>query len=100
MIVTIDIVSRTLTAGEKHNLIHRLTEAAVEVSGEAARDLISVRIRETDIGHWAVGGRSIAARAVGTSDARLPGRTSRPSPDSKKSETDPVFGYDMEYLNL
>ncbi|QLC20790.1 4-oxalocrotonate tautomerase [Parasphingopyxis sp. CP4] len=61
LLVTIDILSGTFTTAQKKSLIHRITDAAVDIDGPVCRDLTWVRLNETDQGHWAVGGRPMTA---------------------------------------
>ena len=56
LILTIDLIHNSHTSSEKRNLIHRLTEAAVEVEGEAMRDRIFVKMNTIRPSDWAVGG--------------------------------------------
>lgn len=64
LLVTIDILSGTFTTAQKQSLIHRITEAAVDVDGPVMRELTWVRLNETDPGQWAIGGRPMAAPDV------------------------------------
>lgn len=60
-IVTIDCISDTFSGDQKRELIARLTDAMVEVEGEAMRDMTWVRINEVAEGDWGIGGRPITA---------------------------------------
>lgn len=59
LIVTIETVQRGYSESRKANLIHRITEAAVEVEGEAMRKNIIVKMNEVSPDAWAVGGNRI-----------------------------------------
>jgi 4-oxalocrotonate tautomerase len=63
-LVTIDIIKNVFTAEQKDQLIDKVTEAMIEVEGEALRSVTWVRIVEIEEGDWAVGGRRLTAAAV------------------------------------
>jgi 4-oxalocrotonate tautomerase len=56
LIVTIDMISGVYSPSQKRNLFHRITEAAVEVEGEAMREQIFVKLNEVSSANWAIGG--------------------------------------------
>ena len=59
LIVTIDLINGVYTPSQKRNLIHRVTEAAVEVEGETMRDQIFVKMNEISPSDWAIGGNPV-----------------------------------------
>jgi len=61
-LVTIDVVKGVFTAGQKKDMIERVTEAMIAVEGEAMRHVTWVKLNEID--HWAVGGQLLSAAAV------------------------------------
>lgn len=63
-LVTIDVIKDVFTATQKADLIEKVTEAMVEVEGEALRPVTWVRIMEVEQGDWAVGGQRLTAAAV------------------------------------
>ena len=63
--VTIDVIKDVFTPQQKRDLIHKVTEAMVEVEGENMRGVTWVRIQEFESGDWAIGGK-----ALQTSDVR------------------------------
>ena len=63
-LVTIDVIKDVFTTAQKHDLIDKVTEAMVEVEGEALRPVTWVRINEVEQGDWAVGGQRLTAAAV------------------------------------
>lgn len=63
-LVTIDVIKDVFTADEKRDLIEKVTEAMIEVEGEAMRPVTWVRIMEVEQGDWAIGGQSLNAAAV------------------------------------
>ena len=54
---TIKIIEGVFSDQQKADLIYKVTEAMVEVEGEAMRDLTWVTIEEVKQGDWAIGGR-------------------------------------------
>lgn len=63
-LVTIEIIQDVFTAGQKRDLIERVTDAVVAVEGEALRDVTWVRIQEIAQGDWGIGGRTLTAADV------------------------------------
>lgn len=60
-IVTIDLVSNSLTGGQKRDLIHAVTEAVLSVQGPVMRNFTVVRINEAPEGSVAIGGNVLTA---------------------------------------
>ena len=65
-LVTIDLIEDVFTAEQKRQLIAKVTEAMIEVEGEAMRPVTWVRIQEFLGGDWAIGGQ-----ALKTSDVKV-----------------------------
>lgn len=63
-LVTIDVIKDVFTTAQKHDLIDKVTEAMIEVEGEALRPVTWVRIKEVEQGDWAVGGQRLNAATV------------------------------------
>ena len=63
-LVTIDVIKDVFTPKQKQQLIDRVTEAMIEVEGEAMRPVTWVRINEIQGGDWAIGGRALKASDV------------------------------------
>jgi 4-oxalocrotonate tautomerase len=63
-LVTIDIIEDVFTPAQKRELISRVTEAMIDVEGEALRQVTWVRIREFNQGDWAIGGTVLRAADV------------------------------------
>jgi 4-oxalocrotonate tautomerase len=63
-LVTIDVIENVFTAEQKRQLIARVTEAMIEVEGEAMRPVTWVRIQEFLGGDWAIGGKALQAADV------------------------------------
>ena len=63
-LVTIDVIKDVFTPKQKQELIAKVTEAMVEVEGEALRGVTWVRVQEVEQGDWAIGGKSLRAADV------------------------------------
>lgn len=63
-LVTIDVIKNVFTPQQKEQLIEKVTNAMVEVEGEAMRAVTWVRINEFESGDWAIGGKRLAAADV------------------------------------
>jgi 4-oxalocrotonate tautomerase len=61
-LVTIDVIKDVFTPEQK--LIAKVTEAMIEVEGEAMRPVTWVRIKEFEGGDWAIGGKALRAADV------------------------------------
>lgn len=63
-LVTIDVIQDVFTPKQKEQLIQKVTEAMIEVEGEAMRPVTWVRIQEFLGGDWAIGGKGLRAADV------------------------------------
>jgi len=63
-LVTIDVINEVFTPAQKRQIIAKVTEAMVEVEGEAMRPVTWVRINEFQGGDWAIGGNALRAADV------------------------------------
>jgi len=63
-LVTIDVIKDVFTADEKRQMITKVTEALIEVEGEAMRPVTWVRIKEVEQGDWGIGGKLLYAADV------------------------------------
>jgi len=63
-LVTIDVIKDVFTPKQKQELIAKVTEAMIEVEGEAMRGVTWVRINEILGGDWAIGGKALKASDV------------------------------------
>lgn len=63
-LVTIDVIEDVFTPSQKRDLISKVTEAMLDVEGEALRQVTWVRIREFKQGDWAIGGHPLHAADV------------------------------------
>jgi len=63
-LVTIDVIKDVFTPNQKQALIKGVTEAMIEVEGEAMRPVTWVRIQEVQQGDWGIGGQTLRAADV------------------------------------
>ena len=63
-LVTIDVIRDVFTPKQKQELIHKVTEAMIEVEGESMRPVTWVRINEIESGDWAIGGKALQSADV------------------------------------
>ena len=63
-LVTIDVIKDVFTPAQKKDLIAKVTQAMVDVEGEALRPVTWVRINEFEGGNWAIGGKPLKAADV------------------------------------
>lgn len=70
-LVTIDVIKDVFTPNQKRQLIEKVTEALIEVEGEALRPVTWVRIMEVEQGDWGIGGQLLNASAVHSMGGKL-----------------------------
>jgi 4-oxalocrotonate tautomerase len=63
-LATIKIIAGVFDAQQKAALISKVTDAMVEVEGEAMRPLTWVIVEEVQAGDWGIGGNGVDAEAV------------------------------------
>ncbi len=56
-VTTIQVIEGVFTDEQKKAMIEKVTEAEVEVQGEAMRDVTFVIIEEVNPSNWAIGGK-------------------------------------------
>lgn len=56
-IVTIQVIEDVFTDDQRDQMIQKVTEAMIEVEGEAMRDKTWVLYEEVRQGNWAIGGK-------------------------------------------
>jgi 4-oxalocrotonate tautomerase len=63
-LVTVDVIKDVFTPAQKEEIIRKVTDAMVEIEGEALRSVTWVRIMEVEQGDWGIGGQLLKARDV------------------------------------
>lgn len=65
-LIQVSLIEEVFTPEQKQQIIHKLTEAMVEVEGEALRGVTWVTIQEVRSGDWGIGGQPLTTAAVKT----------------------------------
>lgn len=63
-LVDIELIEGVFDDDQKQRMIRDVTEAMVNIEGEALRGVTWVRVREVASGEWAIGGQPMTASAV------------------------------------
>ena len=63
-LVDIQLIKGVFNDEQKRTMIEKVTDAVVEVEGEAMRGVTWVRVQEIGSGEWAIGGQPLTAEAV------------------------------------
>ncbi len=63
-LIQVSLIEDVFTPEQKQQIIHKLTNAMVEVEGEAMRGVTWVTIQEVRSGEWGVGGQPRPTAAV------------------------------------
>lgn len=63
-LIQVSVIKDVFTPEQKQQIAHKLTDAMVEVEGEAMRGVTWVTIQEVQSGDWAIGGQTLTTAAV------------------------------------
>jgi len=63
-LVDIHLIEGVFDMNQKQAMIKKVTEAMVQIEGEAMRGVTWVRVQEFEQGDWAIGGKSLKAADV------------------------------------
>jgi len=63
-LVDIELIEGVFTPAQKQAMLRNVTEAMIEVEGEALRAVTWVRIKEVKSGDWGIGGKGITVADV------------------------------------
>jgi len=63
-LVDIQLIEGVFEKNQKQEMIRKVTDAMVEIEGEAMRGVTWVRIHEIASGEWGIGGKGITAADV------------------------------------
>jgi 4-oxalocrotonate tautomerase len=63
-LIDIQLIEGVFDTTQKQEMIRKVTDAMVEIEGEAMRGVTWVRIQEIAGGEWAIGGKSLTAADV------------------------------------
>ena len=80
-LVDIHLIEGVFDKNQKQAMINKVTNAMVEVEGEAMRGVTWVRVYEVASGEWAIGGKALSAADVKAMQARS---WQRNGPDTRR----------------
>jgi 4-oxalocrotonate tautomerase len=63
-LVDIHVLEGVFDKSERQAMIRKLTDAMVEIEGEAMRSVTWVRVHEVASGEWAIGGNALTSADV------------------------------------
>ena len=63
-LVDIQLIAGVFDKSQKQRMISKVTDAMVEIEGEAMRGVTWVRVHEVASGEWAIGGKALTAADV------------------------------------
>jgi 4-oxalocrotonate tautomerase len=69
-LVDIQLIEGVFDKAQKQKMISKVTDAMVEIEGEAMRGVTWVRVHEVASGEWAIGGKALTAADVKAMQAR------------------------------
>ena len=69
-LVDIQLIEGVFDKDQKQKMIRKVTDAMVEIEGEAMRGVTWVRVHEVASGEWAIGGKALTAADVKAMQAR------------------------------
>ena len=63
-LVDIQLIEGVFDKAQKQTMIRKITDAMVEIEGEAMRDVTWVRVHEVASGNWGIGGKGLSTADV------------------------------------
>lgn len=63
-LVDIQLIEGVFDKTQKQTMIRKVTDAMVEIEGEAMRDVTWVRVHEVASGNWGIGGKGLSTADV------------------------------------
>ena len=63
-LVDIQLIEGVFEKAQKQEMIRKVTDAMVEIEGEAMRNVTWVRVHEVASGEWGIGGKGLTAADV------------------------------------
>ena len=65
-LIQVTVVEEVLTPEEKRRVIENLTDALLQITGEAMRGVTWVTIQDVRLGEWGIAGQVLTKEAVET----------------------------------
>lgn len=63
-LVTINVIENVFSKEQKREMIEKVTDAMVEIEGEAMRSVTWVKVEEVPEGQWGIGGIALNAAMI------------------------------------
>jgi 4-oxalocrotonate tautomerase len=63
-LVDIQLIKAVFSPDQKTAMIQKVTDAMVDIEGEAMRGVTWVRVQEIESGEWGIGGKAMTAADV------------------------------------
>jgi 4-oxalocrotonate tautomerase len=63
-LVDVQLIEGVFNTTQKQDMIRKITEAMVEIEGEAMRGVTWVRVHEIASGNWGIGGKGLTTADV------------------------------------
>lgn len=63
-LIEVHLIENVFDAGQKKQIIEKLTDAMVSIEGENMRGVTWVKISEVASGEWGIGGKAMTTEAV------------------------------------
>ena len=63
-LVDIQLIEGVFDNSQKQKMISKITDAMVDIEGEAMRGVTWVRVHEVASGHWGIGGKAMTVADV------------------------------------
>jgi len=63
-LVDIELIEGVFDTSQKQDMIRKITDAMVEIEGEAMRGVTWVRVHEVKNGNWDIGGKGLTVADV------------------------------------
>jgi 4-oxalocrotonate tautomerase len=63
-LIQVSLIEEVFTPAQKKQIVQKLTDAMVEIEGEAMRGVTSVIIQEVRSGNWGIGGQPLTTADV------------------------------------
>jgi 4-oxalocrotonate tautomerase len=71
-LVNVKLIEGVFNYEQKEEMIHKLTDAMVEIEGENMRSVTWVVLEEVKSGDWGIGGQALTTEAVHALAAGVP----------------------------
>ena len=63
-LVDVQLIEGVFNTAQKQDMIRKITDAMVEIEGEAMRGVTWVRVHEIASGNWGIGGKGLTTADV------------------------------------